>query len=378
MNKTPLYHKNEVNTICSAKTPLVRGFTIVELLVAIVVIGILAAIIIVTYNTMTQSAAEASLKSDLAQAVKVLDVDRAKNGNSYPSALAQANRGKGLQPSDGNTFQYTSDGSKYCLTITSTAKNAPSYKITNTNGTPEQGLCSGHKNADGNIPILYMQTITAATCPVERTMAVDARDNRTYWVQKLGASCWMLTNLAYAGIGTNTYKDTRYLMNGTSDTAATYTSPKYYIPSKASPTTYPTEPSARTYNEQYGYLYNFCGATGAQSGTGSCSTTSLTAVSPAISVCPSGWRLPTTGTNGEFKLLNDAVNNGSTSSMEGLRDNWLVAPSGYWDGSYTGQDGAISYWSYMQSSSSYAYMAEGTGYSTARKNTGRAVRCIAN
>lgn len=43
-----------------------NAFTIVELLIVIVIIGILAAITIVSYTGITQRANEATLKSDLA------------------------------------------------------------------------------------------------------------------------------------------------------------------------------------------------------------------------------------------------------------------------------------------------------------------------
>ena len=42
-----------------------QGFTIVELLIVIVVIAILAAITIVSYNGITNSANDSSVKSDL-------------------------------------------------------------------------------------------------------------------------------------------------------------------------------------------------------------------------------------------------------------------------------------------------------------------------
>ena len=44
-----------------------RGFTIVELLIVVVVIGILAAIVVVGYGAVTNSAHDASVKSDLQQ-----------------------------------------------------------------------------------------------------------------------------------------------------------------------------------------------------------------------------------------------------------------------------------------------------------------------
>jgi prepilin-type N-terminal cleavage/methylation domain-containing protein len=57
-----------------------RGFTIVELLIVIVVIGILAGIIIVAYNGIQQRAVVASLQSDLDGAAKQLAIDQVTNG----------------------------------------------------------------------------------------------------------------------------------------------------------------------------------------------------------------------------------------------------------------------------------------------------------
>jgi hypothetical protein len=109
---------------------------------------------------------------------------------------------------------------------------------------------------DGSV----MQTITAANRPSTHTRGVDARDNYTYWVQKLAdGKCWMLTNLAYVGSGTNTYSDTKTLTNGTAGGPQTYTIPSYYvIPSTTNCTTEPTDPSTSTTGTgQYGYLYNW-------------------------------------------------------------------------------------------------------------------------
>ncbi len=61
-----------------------RGFTIVELLIVVVVIGVLAAIVIVAYNGITQSAQVAAWKSSVNQMVKLFGVYAYQNG-SYPS-----------------------------------------------------------------------------------------------------------------------------------------------------------------------------------------------------------------------------------------------------------------------------------------------------
>ncbi len=59
------------------------GFTIVELLIVIVVIGILAAITIVAYNGIQQRGRDAQRKSDVANIAKALELYYIDNGQ-YP------------------------------------------------------------------------------------------------------------------------------------------------------------------------------------------------------------------------------------------------------------------------------------------------------
>ena len=63
-----------------------RGFTIVELLIVIVVIGILAAIVIVAFNGVQRQAVTTSVKNDLGQAAKLMRMAQAETG-SYPAIL---------------------------------------------------------------------------------------------------------------------------------------------------------------------------------------------------------------------------------------------------------------------------------------------------
>lgn len=97
-----------------------QGFTIVELLIVIIVIGILAALILVAYSGVNDQARASVLKSDLTQAGKQLGIDRENSGGgSYPTSLAAANGGKGINASSGATFTYyAAAGSMpqyYCL-----------------------------------------------------------------------------------------------------------------------------------------------------------------------------------------------------------------------------------------------------------------------
>ena len=63
------------------------GFTIVELLIVIVVIGILAAIVVVAYNGVQKSAQTGSITSELKQWEKLFMAYKSING-SYPSPAA--------------------------------------------------------------------------------------------------------------------------------------------------------------------------------------------------------------------------------------------------------------------------------------------------
>jgi len=249
------------------------------------------------------------------------------------------------------------------------------------------GLCPGHTGgapiADGSI----IQTINSTNCPSTRTRAVDARDTRTYWVQKLAdGKCWMMTNLAYLGGGTNTYGDVMTtLSDGTGGNAWDYAIPRYYTPPNANPKQEPTTPSTSTdggtTNPQYGYLYNWCAAMGGQA-TAACANGSTPAVDTTISICPSGWHLPS-GNGGEFTALNTALNSGSTTTDAGLRTNWLAMRGGGWLSGFNGTGAGGVYWTstVLSAQQSYRFEFDSTDvylgfYSN--KYYGFAVRCIAN
>jgi len=78
-----------------------RGFTIVELLIVIVVIGILAAITIVSFNGVTARANATSAKAAAASAIKKAEAYNAEKA-TYPTAPAQLT---GAASTD--TFQLT-------------------------------------------------------------------------------------------------------------------------------------------------------------------------------------------------------------------------------------------------------------------------------
>lgn len=90
------------------------GFTIVELLIVVVVIGVLAAIVIVAYNGITNSAKESAIKTDLQAVGKKLEIYKATNG-SYPAnttqlGTADIKASKSIYDTTGNNFYYCRNG----------------------------------------------------------------------------------------------------------------------------------------------------------------------------------------------------------------------------------------------------------------------------
>lgn len=111
------------------------GFTIVELLVVIVVIGVLAAIVIVAYNGISQRAVTASLQSDLANASKQLKLFQTEN-MIYPAtincAIPDSVTNKCIKSSPGNTYTYYPNNTANPPNFSLYAKNSNStdYRIT--------------------------------------------------------------------------------------------------------------------------------------------------------------------------------------------------------------------------------------------------------
>lgn len=114
-----------------------HGFTIVELLIVIVVIGVLAAIVIVAYNGVIKKATIATLTSDLSNASSQLKVYKLSN-RTYPTALDADNcpitpvvdNSLCLKSSSDNTFSYGSDGKTFALNEINSRTNDIVYNVT--------------------------------------------------------------------------------------------------------------------------------------------------------------------------------------------------------------------------------------------------------
>lgn len=166
-----------------------RGFTIVELLVAIVVIAILAAISMSIYNGIQSQAVETTLKADLKNAATQLALHYATEG-VYPEGSTPPDL---LHPSNHTYFQYTSDGNGYCLTATPTPAQAgvTAYHISSTN-TLTEGVCEGHTvEVSGNEGVVTRQGFTDLSFSYAASNLIRAP------IGEVANGSWMIVVMAY-------------------------------------------------------------------------------------------------------------------------------------------------------------------------------------
>lgn len=93
-----------------------RGFTLVELLVVVIVVGVLAAIAVPVFLNQRRKAVDASIKSDLASAAKALEtynVDYPLSTERYGNIEAYS---RGFRGSPGNWLGFIGDPVEgYCI-----------------------------------------------------------------------------------------------------------------------------------------------------------------------------------------------------------------------------------------------------------------------
>lgn len=113
------------------------GFTIVELTIVIIVIGILAAITVVSYNAITQQSRTQALGSDLQSTAAQLKKYKADQG-SFPASLSSVTSANSTTKTV-YTYYYRANSDSYCLEAT--AYNT-TMRLINTKDTAETGSCN--------------------------------------------------------------------------------------------------------------------------------------------------------------------------------------------------------------------------------------------
>ncbi len=117
-----------------------KGFTLVELMIVIVIIGILTTVSAATYAGLQARARTSAADTALANANKKIATYKIFN-RAYPPTLAAAE----ITNDTSVVYQYTNNTTTYC--ITASAGNVDRY--TQTGANPAAGTCAGHAAGTG-------------------------------------------------------------------------------------------------------------------------------------------------------------------------------------------------------------------------------------
>lgn len=116
-----------------------QGFTIVELLIVIVVIGILAAITIVAYNGIQQRARTTVLTTDISKAARLMAAANASTG-AYPTSIPSEMK---YSPGVGMSLASTGNANTFCINAQLSDGNMLQMYYDSASGTTANGVCSG-------------------------------------------------------------------------------------------------------------------------------------------------------------------------------------------------------------------------------------------
>ena len=236
---------------------------------------------------------------------------------------------------------------------------------------------------------ITMQDLDPTLCVTgEPTVVTDSRDGQSYTVQRLAdGKCWMMTNL---NLGATTLTATQlddtntHITNGstiaaatfkawdrsTAGTSQTYEAPRFSLVSG----------NDSTNGMPYGTLYNYCAASAETycyaEGAGTGNATS--------DLCPKGWRLPTSGSSGEFQTLysNSSYNTNAKMRNPISAGGAAFTLSGYFDdGSPTSQGSNGYFWSSTRYDGNYMYNLNLAGSGVNPANSGNrylgfSIRCV--
>lgn len=150
-----------------------KAFTLVELLIVIVVIGILVGLTTFGYGAWQKSTRIAQVKSDLTMAGTAMESSKNTSDTGYPSDIPNS-----IQASEGVQLSYyTGTASTFCINGTSTSDSTITFYIDNQilRTGPAVGTCAS-RSGDGTVasPSNVSVTNNGATIAVSWTAAAGA------------------------------------------------------------------------------------------------------------------------------------------------------------------------------------------------------------
>ena len=266
--------------------------------------------------------------------------------------------------SSGNEFSSWALNSSSYGTLSSTSTN-PTYF------TPNTSSGSAIITATGKSSRIYMQSMTAAQCVTgSPTTVYDNRDNEAYKVQRLAdGKCWMLDNLRLDPANSTTLNNItasnthasattlNYFKNGGGTTSNKYPTAKinnegwytanqnyYSIPMTVSSGDGWTKDTVTTSygagSGKIGVYYNYCAASAGSYCYGDGVSPGTSSGNATEDLCPTGWRMPTGGSSGEYQALYTAYSSNATNFR-----NALSTPlSGYFGADLAKYQGSVGFW----------------------------------
>ncbi|MNQ41766.1 Fimbrial protein precursor [compost metagenome] len=152
--------------------PTKSGFTIVELLIVIVIIGILAAISITAYNGIQQRARDTQRKQDLADTAKALHLYYVDNGNWVTSSGGAGNGQGWFNGGSPTVLKYLQDAGYL------TGKNVRDPRC----NAGELSGCSGYLKINcGTEKTILLARLEGQASGQPLPAALTGCDNTAYW-----------------------------------------------------------------------------------------------------------------------------------------------------------------------------------------------------
>lgn len=112
-----------------------KAFTVVEVLVVVVVIGILAGLVVISYDKVVENAAKSSAKANSSSVASEISSKLLDQGE-YPQNLDSIDS----LDNDTYTYTYVSGGDKFCVSTTHKEESSVSFHTTET-GITSDGVC---------------------------------------------------------------------------------------------------------------------------------------------------------------------------------------------------------------------------------------------